>query len=154
MKMAFTRELREFIVPQLTPAPAAVSGDKALECLCPVCYTGLPGYTDACQVCGATFKSARKAALRSLLLPGWGDWYLGHRLLGGLELIGSLFVWSVVLSQLAQGGAENAGVAAFILLFYNGFDALLTRHMARKGVMLEAGASKTPAPSRLAASHA
>ena len=154
MKMAFTRELREFIAPQLTPGSTAVSGDEALECLCPACYTGLPGYTDACETCGATFKNARKAALRSLLPPGWGDWYLGHRLLGGLELMGSLFVWSVVFNLLTQGGAEDAGVAAFILLFYNGFDALLTRHMARKGIMLEARASTTAqTQTRLAAAR-
>ena len=154
MKMASTRELREFIAPRLTAGPTAVSGDENLECLCPACYTGLPGYTDACEACGATFKNARKAALRSLLLPGWGDWYLGHRLLGGLELIGSLFVWSIVFSLLTQGGAEDAGVAVFILLFYNGFDALLTRHMARKGVMLEARASTTAqTQTRLAAAR-
>ena len=154
MKMAFTRELREFIAPRLSPEEVAAPGYAALECLCPSCCTGLPGYAAACSTCGAAFKSAKKAALRSLLLPGWGDWYLGHRLLGGLELLGSLFVWSVVLNLLAQGGAENAGGAALILLFYNGFDALLTRHMARKGVMLEGRAPSTQVQSQLAASHA
>lgn len=98
---------------------------------------GLPAKLDQCTVCHAAFKTAKSAALRSLLLPGWGDWYLGHRFLGGCELIGSLIVWSLVFGMLAEGGAENAGVAVFILAFYNGFDALLTRHMARKGYMLE-----------------
>lgn len=154
MKMAFTRELRTYIAAQLTPETAAVTDAKPLECLCPACTTALPGYTAACGACGATFKSARKAALRSLLLPGWGDWYLGHRLLGGLELMGSLFVWSIALNLLFQGGAEDAGLAACILLFYNGFDALLTRHMARKGVMLEARTSAPRTRTQLAAGHA
>jgi len=154
MKMAFTKELRAFIAQQLTPEPAAAAEAKPLECLCPACFAPLPGYSAACAACGATFKSARKAALRSLLLPGWGDWYLGHRLLGGLELMGSLVVWSIVLNLFSQGGGENAGVAAVILLFYNGFDALLTRHMARKGVMLESRASSTQTQTRLAAGHA
>jgi hypothetical protein len=154
MKSAFTAELREFIAAYVAAAKTTAPADTPLECLCPACYTGLPGYADTCPGCRAAFKTAKKAALRSLLLPGWGDWYLGHRLLGGLELAGSLIVWSLVLSMLAQGGAESVGVAAFMVLFYNGFDALLTHHMARKGVMLESQQPVAQTHASLAASHA
>lgn len=137
MKMAFGAELRDYIKPHMTPEKTMPSGNAVAEHLCPSCFVGLPAKLDQCTVCHAAFKTAKSAALRSLLLPGWGDWYLGHRFLGGCELIGSLIVWSLVFGMLAEGGAENAGVAVFILAFYNGFDALLTRHMARKGYMLE-----------------
>jgi hypothetical protein len=39
-------------------------------------------------------------------------------------------------------------------LFYNGFDALLTRHMARKGVMLESGQPVDRVQTGLAVSQA
>ena len=154
MKMAFTAELREVVAPRLTPADDRPPAKSPADCLCPACYAVLPNDVHRCPTCGAAFKSASKAALRSLLLPGWGDWYLGHRLLGGLELAGSLIVWSIVLNLLAQGGTESPVVAAFILLFYNGFDALLTRHMARKGLMLESRPAAAEAPANLATSHA
>ncbi len=137
MKMAFTAELRDFIQPYMTAQKAMPSNDAVRENLCPSCYAGLPAGLDKCTVCHASFKTAKSAALRSLLLPGWGDWYLGHRVLGCCELTGSLIVWSIVLGLLAEGGTENAGIALLLLAFYNGFDALLTRHMARKGAMLE-----------------
>ena len=72
--------------------------------------------------------------LRSLLFPGWGDIYLGHRVLGCLELAGSVMVWSIVLLLFAAG---DIGTGLFLLVIVNGMDALLTRHMARKGYILE-----------------
>jgi len=137
MKMVFSAELLAFIKPHMTPEQAVPPGNALGEHLCPSCYASLPAKLDQCTVCHAAFKTAKSAALRSLVLPGWGDWYLGHRFLGGCELVGSLIVWSFVFGMLAEGGAANAGVVVFILAFYNGFDALLTRHMARKGYMLE-----------------
>lgn len=62
--------------------------------------------------------------------------YLGHRVLGALEMTGSIFVWMVVISSLLAGGPENFVVAAVLLLPYNGLDGLLTYHMALKGYML------------------
>ena len=154
MKMAFTAELRDFIKPRMTSEKTTPQGDGLSENLCPACYTGLPAKLSQCPACQAAFKTPRKASLRSLLLPGWGDWYLGHRFLGGLELLGSLIVWSIVLSLMAEGGLENTAVAAVLLVFYNGFDALLTRHMARKGYMLEARQPVEAVQTGLAASHA
>jgi hypothetical protein len=154
MKMAFTAELRDFVKPLMTPGKTLPEGHAFNENLCPACYVGLPAKLNQCAVCQAAFKTARKAALRSLVLPGWGDWYLGHRFLGSLELAGSLIVWSIVLGMLADGGTENFVMAALLLLFYNGLDALLTRHMARKGYMLESKQPVVDAQPRLAASHA
>jgi hypothetical protein len=66
-----------------------------------------------------------------------------------MELLGSLFVWSIVLNLLLKGGAETIAVGAFLLACYNGFDALLTRHMARKGLMLESRPQAVPNQNRL-----
>ena len=142
MKMAFTAELQSYLKPLITEGQTMPQANVLDENLCPSCYAGLPAGLDKCTVCHAAFKTAKSAALRSLLLPGWGDWYLGHRFLGCCELTGSLIVWSIVLGMLAEGGTENVGIALLLLAFYNGFDALLTRHMARKGYMLE---SRQPA---------
>lgn len=154
MKMAFTAELSKFVKPRMTSEKTLPSGDAVAEHLCPSCFEGLPAGLDECTVCQAAFKTPQNAALRSLLLPGWGDWYLGHRFLGGCELLGSLIVWSIVFGMLAEGGAENIGIAVFIVVFYNGFDALLTRHMARKGFMLESRRSAVKARPRMAADPA
>jgi hypothetical protein len=69
-------------------------------------------------------------------MPGWGDFYLGHRALGGLELVGSLFVWMIVVSLFLQGGPGSLIVPIFLLLMYNGFDALVTYYMGKKGYMM------------------
>ena len=79
--------------------------------------------------------------IRSLILPGWGDIYLGHRILGCLELTGSLIVWTMVILLLAAG---EIGTGVFLLLLCNGMDALLTRHMARKGYILEKHQERMP----------
>lgn len=154
MKRAFTAELQAFIKPRMTSGKTASFLDAAAENLCPACFEALPTGCPACTACQAVFKTAGKAALRSLLLPGWGDWYLGHRWLGAMELIGSLIVWAIVLSMVAGGGSESIGTAFLILAFYNGFDALLTRHMARKGIMLDSRQPVRRSGSQLAADPA
>jgi hypothetical protein len=138
LKRASSAEMQEMIKSRLCVEEDLRSAAPAPENLCPACFKAVPPGAEACPACEAVFKGIGKAALRSLLLPGWGDMYLGHRVLGALELLGSLFVWVLVLSMILEGGTENVVVAGIILVFYNGFDALLTRHMARKGSMLDA----------------
>ena len=79
--------------------------------------------------------------LRSLILPGWGDIYLGHRVLGFLELLGALMVWLIVIVLVADGAV---GTGLIFLIFCNGIDALLTLHMARKGYILEKHQERLP----------
>ena len=106
------------------------------EDLCPSCFMPLAKDLLKCPKCKAAFKKPATAFLRSLLLPGLGDIYLGHRLLGSLELVGSVVVWAFVIFSVMQGDQASLVVALIVLAFYNGFDGLLTRHMARKGYML------------------
>jgi hypothetical protein len=76
--------------------------------------------------------------------------YLGHRLLGSIELLGSLFIWLIFLGLLLSGLAEDLIIGLFLLVFYNGADSLLTFHMARKGYILERKSPAVPATERLA----
>jgi hypothetical protein len=60
----------------------------------------------------------------------------------------------LVLSMVLDGGSENLVVAGVILLFYNGVDALLTRHMARKGSMLETSQTRAHIQAQIATTPA
>jgi len=110
---------------------------KQCDNLCPACLQPLPVKLAACPECRAAFKTPKKAALRSLLLPGWGDMYLGHHLLGAFEMLGSLLVWIFITTTISSGAPEDIVAAMIMLLFVNGVDALLTLHMAKKGYSLE-----------------
>jgi hypothetical protein len=132
MAKEFLQSIRE----RQRPAEAASPAQPMREDLCPSCFMPLAKNLLKCPKCKAAFKKPMTAFLRSLLLPGLGDIYLGHRLLGVLELLGSVVLWAVVIFSVWQGDQAGLIVALLILLFYNGFDGLLTRHMARKGYML------------------
>jgi predicted Zn finger-like uncharacterized protein len=136
MKRYLAREFLEFIEKRREEAGAPKPVGTILEDLCPSCFVPLEKNLLSCSKCGVSFKEPKKAFCKSLLLPGWGDIYLGHRALGSLELLGSLLAWAVMISLLLAGGPENMIVAVVILLFYNVLDGLLTLHMAKKGYML------------------
>jgi hypothetical protein len=134
VKRFMSKDLKDFITAkteQVQKGPEVV-----LESLCPSCFVPLHSGLSVCPSCKSTFKEPKKASLRSLLLPGLGDFYLGHRALGLLELMGSFMVWAYALACVISGQKEGLFMAAFILLFYNGMDGMLTYHMAKKGYML------------------
>ncbi len=137
IKGYLSKELKAFVQKKLHAANGAQGVDKEPpESLCPSCFVPLGKGMAKCPQCNAAFKEPKKALLRSLLLPGWGDMYLGHRALGLVELAGSAAVWSAVIASVLGGQTEMLAGALIILVFYNGVDALLTRHMANKGYML------------------
>jgi hypothetical protein len=110
--------------------------EEILENICPSCFVTLEKGLTKCPSCEAAFKTPRKATFRSLLLPGLGDFYLGHRALGVMELLGSLMVWAYALFFIYHGHRGGAFVAVIVLLFYNCTDAVVTYFMAKKGYML------------------
>ena len=136
MKRYFAKDIQEFVVAKRESMPPVKPSEELLENLCPACFVPLPKKLTSCPTCKASFKEPKKALLKSLVMPGWGDFYLGHRALGGLELVGSLFVWMIVVSLVLQGGPGSLIVPLFLLLLYNGFDALITYHMGQKGYMM------------------
>ena len=138
IKRYMSKELQESIRERQQSVEDVKPAGVSLENLCPSCFMPLANNLVQCPKCKSAFKTAKTALIKSLILPGWGDIYLGHRFLGILELLGSLVVWAMVLSFILAGGQENLTVALIILVFYNGLDALLTHHMAKKGYILAA----------------
>ena len=116
LKSYLSAELQRFVQDKIDPGLSLNQDAPLLEHLCPVCVEPLPAKLESCSQCGAAFKTPKKALLRSLLLPGWGDIYLGHRVLGILELMGSLMVWSIVLLLFASG---EIGTGLFLLVICN-----------------------------------
>ena len=134
VKRYISKELKDFIMERKD----CVKGDPGavLECLCPSCFVPLEKGLTECPSCEASFKTPKKAWLRSLILPGLGDFYLGHRALGAAELMGSLMVWAYALFLVYHGQKDGLFVAVLVLLFYNCTDAVVTYFMAKKGYML------------------
>jgi predicted Zn finger-like uncharacterized protein len=134
MKRYISKEMKGFITEQKSNVKR--EPEAVLECLCPSCFVPLEKGLTGCPSCEAAFKTAKKATWRSLLLPGLGDFYLGHRALGALELMGSLVVWTYALLLIYGGQKDGLFVAMVVLLFYNCTDAIVTYFMAKKGYML------------------
>ena len=141
MKSYLSAELQQFFQGKMEPDVSLDANAPLREHICPACFEPLPAKLDACSRFAAAFKTPKKAMLRSLILPGWGDIYLGHRVLGILELMGALMVWFFALVLIVEG-AIATGV--FFLVFCNGLDALLTLHMSRKGYILEKHQQRMP----------
>jgi predicted Zn finger-like uncharacterized protein len=138
MKRYMAKGFQQLIRDRQPLAKDANPATAIAEDLCPSCFMPLAKNLLECPKCKVSFKKPATAFLRSLLLPGLGDIYLGHRLLGSVELLGSLVVWAIVIFSVLQGDQASLVVGLVILLFYNGFDGLLTHHMAKKGYMLSA----------------
>jgi len=127
------------IVTTLRGEPAAGAGPKAgLVNLCPHCYQPVSGYPIECASCHGRFKSARIAGLLSLVFPGFGDMYLGHRLFAAMEILGAGLVWLGLLLSAAEepplSSSELATVAAVLFALMHGIDAAVTYHVGRKGI--------------------
>jgi predicted amidophosphoribosyltransferase len=154
IKRALAAEMKKLISANIDPSFSIDTASFPPENLCPACYKALPPKISSCPKCRAQFKNPRKAALRSLLLPGWGDIYLGHRFLGGLELLCALLVWLFAANLLLSNDPVGLGIAITLLLIYNGFDSLLTLHMAKKGHSLEKKQPQSAAMRGLSTSRA
>lgn len=135
VKRYISKDLMQFINEHIQGKEPIKQTKQYLENLCPACFVPLEKGLIKCPTCEAEFKEPKKAFLKSLILPGLGDLYLGHRLLGVLEMIGSVLIWVIVISSFLAGPKELIP-ALILLLFYNGLDGLLTSHMAKKGYML------------------
>jgi len=140
------KHLAAFLTDVVKTAAAAVTSASgvALEQLCPHCFVPVPGHPAACPHCQGGFKLARTAMLRSMIFPGLGDFYLGHRAFAVFEMIGAAFVWYVlVIAPLLGVPGENGEItdtnpvywfiAGVTLTFIHGIDAVMTRHFALKG---------------------
>jgi hypothetical protein len=128
-------------LPKQAPTPTA-----SLEHLCPGCLkvvAGTPDTVRECphQDCRIPFRSPRKAAKLSALVPGVGDLYLRHYLFGTMEFVGSMvalalgaFVVMLALAEDDPAGLIGAAVVLGFMIFApRVIDYFLTLHMGRKG---------------------
>jgi hypothetical protein len=128
---------------------------RAMEHLCPHCYAEVAGYPAACPECRGALKSATKAGLLSLLFPGLGDLYLGHKGMATFELVVVALIWLGVMlpdPELPATAFENAVAGVFLFAFLHIPDAIATRYIGRKG-QYPAGESP-PRPAARSASAA
>ena len=135
MKRSLSKEIKTYL-DEIITAGTSSGSEQIHENLCPACYNALAKGLSACTTCNKNFKEPKKALIRSLILPGLGDFYLGHRAPGTLELIGSAIIWLIIITTLLAGEAGGVPFAITLLILYNGLDGLLTYHMAKKGYML------------------
>lgn len=139
--------LNQFLGEVVRPVPASPNAaSNRIEHLCPKCFVPVAAFPAECPACGAGFKSARKAAQLSFLFPGLGDFYLGHRGFAVMEMVGTGYLWLIlVIAPLLAGGVISEdgervpldfAYWAFVAVFLSavhGMDAAMTRHFARKG---------------------
>lgn len=130
---------RKVLTDLLSQRPPSVTAASfgTLEHLCPHCYQRVAEYPDACPGCSRGFKSAHRAGLLSLLFPGLGDFYLGHRGFGMLEMLVAALIWVGALLPDPQNPATAGGqvlTGAFIFLLFHVPDSIGTRYVGRKGL--------------------
>lgn len=145
---------------QLMPGRPHAKG--GVQHLCPACFLVTDDYGEVCGRCGAEFKDPKVAALRSLAMPGLGDWYLGHRGFALFELIGSTFGWLLFLlslfaflvaetPELREEGLVGVIVIGLAVGFAHFVDALITHAQAKKGqhsrdFLLPTRSARVPTP--------
>jgi len=130
---------------------------KSVEHLCPACARVVPGPVGSSSrcprpECRIPFRSPKRAAWLSALVPGVGDIYLRHFAFGALEFVGSIVVLClalfVALLAVASPRPESVAVAAVLGVLFVAlprvFDFALTLHMGRKGIV---PLSLEPAPA-------
>ena len=110
--------------------------------LCPHCGVRVRDFPVRCRQCGRGFKSGARAGWLSLAFPGLGDLYLGHRMLGVVEILGGLAAWGLIAATSVQLYLEDpatnlAGIAVLVVVgfaFVHGMDAVVTRRIGFKGI--------------------
>ena len=104
---------------------------QSRENLCGRCYEIVPKSQYACKSCNTEFWRPNEVAVRSLIIPSWGDFLLGHKILACVETFGFIISWIVAASLLSEG---DWVVALIVVAFTHGLDALVTYLIARKGL--------------------
>ncbi len=124
--------------------PGRPNASGGAQHLCPACFLTTDDYGEVCGRCGAEFKDPKVAALRSLVVPGLGDWYLGHRGFALFEMFGSavgwlLLLWSLFMYLVTTDPEAKVGALGSLLFFGVAValghivDAAVTHGQAKKG---------------------
>jgi hypothetical protein len=110
---------------------------QAVEDLCPHCFALAGKAFGSCGECGGPFKSARRAGLLSLLFPGFGDLYIGHKKLAVLEILVVSLIWLSMLWPNPDYTYSALGyllLGGIVVLFVHLPDAVGTWYIARMGI--------------------
>jgi TM2 domain-containing membrane protein YozV len=130
-------QMREFIRRKKMEFRGYAADRSDIQDLCPHCHKPVVGSPPTCLPCRVGFKSPTKAALLSLLFPGLGDLYLGHKVHGIVEILFAALIWFGFLLPQPESTTSLTVMligAAILFVFMHGFDALATRHIGRKGL--------------------
>ena len=103
--------------------------------LCPNCFAPVPAKQFRCDRCKEEFIHYTKPALMSLCLPCLGDFYMGHFGIGTMELLGYGIAWAGFGMMLAEEGLSVLPIALPSIAVVHVIDALMTRHVALKGLV-------------------
>ncbi|NNG17858.1 MAG: hypothetical protein HKM89_15390 [Gemmatimonadales bacterium] len=130
-------QIREFVRRKQLEFRGYAADRSDIQNLCPHCHKPVVGSPPKCLPCRVGFKSPTKAALLSLLFPGLGDLYLGHKPFAVVEIVFATLIWLGFLLPDPEAPTSltvKLIAAGVLFVFMHGFDALTTRHIARKGL--------------------
>lgn len=133
--------IKSFLIPLVNDNAATVDKKASMIIdLCPACYTHVNDQSAAqCPQCACEFRTPKQAALRSFILPGLGDLYLGSAL-GYLEVLFMIFLWGATILgniDLIAMGENPTEVWTGSLIFMgviHVLDAIKSHYVARKGI--------------------
>jgi hypothetical protein len=131
---------RRFLTELVSRVQAIRSGDQetqSIEELCPHCHEVAQIGSPGCSNCGGAFKVPKRAGMLSLLFPGFGDIYLGHRTLAAFEILVVAVIWMGALLPDPEYPLTGLGfviLAAFLVIFIHVPDAVGTWYIARMGL--------------------
>jgi hypothetical protein len=136
--------IKDFLVPLVNDNNPAVDKQAAMIIdLCPACYTQVADKdTVECPNCSCEFRTPKQAAIRSFILPGLGDLYLGSKL-GHLEVLFMLFLWFGTITgnlDLVAQGEDPIKIWLGSLIFLgiiHLLDAAKSHYVARKGIFTQ-----------------
>ncbi len=121
--------------------PPKSKTSHGMKHLCPSCQHEHLKVVPSCPGCSTEFKTPGKAALLSLVMPGLGDIYLKSRVLGTIELLFMLWIWtSFIFSAVDSVGygedpVSSYGALVLLFLFVHPIDALKSYIMGKKGLI-------------------
>ncbi len=133
--------VRDFVNALLDPAARKDKRAPGIRHLCPSCFSELLRVPAACPECRSAFKQPRKAALLSLLLPGLGDLYSGHKFLGAMEMMVMLFVWTGFIAEAVESLRAGESMAyaltplLVLFIFVHPLDAIKAHYLTNKGLL-------------------
>lgn len=145
--------IKEIVSPIVEGNTSAPGQPRDIINLCPQCYTEVAdAHASNCPDCTCAFKTPKSAAIRSLILPGLGDMYLGawH---GIIEIMFMGIMWLSMFAMIGEASSgesfespqygyeefapttwEDVGIFAIVLLAIHIGDAFKTLHVAKKGI--------------------